>query len=272
VSTSKGGSAVNTSGSQSPTHFITSGWTCQSGNSRCGNTVSTGAAVGQSEEDAFAGKALPNSPNCKYGTSANKATVANITVGGLPGGPNFMCTTTAALPLSTNKATIESAINGMVAQGATSVGEGAMWGWRAVSPGEPFAQGRPYNTEDNQKVLVLMTDGQNTYYPNNKFVKSWYDVYGYVDRGRLGTTSTNSDTLTAAMDVRTAQACANIKAAGVIVYTVAFQIPGDQAGALTLLRNCATDEDKYFAPNTESDLLSAFNAIGKDISQLRISQ
>jgi hypothetical protein len=117
-----------------------------------------------------------------------------------------------------------------------------------------------------------MTDGQNTYYPNSKFVKSWYDLYGYVDRGRLGTTSTNSDTLTAAMDARTAQACANIKAAGVIVYTVAFQIPGDQAGALTLLQACASDEDKYFAPNTESDLLSAFNAIGKDISQLRIAQ
>lgn len=279
VSTSKGGSAVNTSGSQSGTHSITSSWTCQSGNARCGNTVSTGAAVGQSEENAFAGKSLANTPNCKYGTSA-KATVANITVGGLPGGPNFMCTTTALSPLSTDKATIKSAINAMVAQGATSVMEGAMWGWRALSPGEPFAQGRAYNTEDNQKILVLMTDGQNTYYPHNstcnsapsQFVKSWYDVYGYVDRGRLGTTSQNCATLTDAMDTRTSQACTNIKAAGVVVYTVAFQIPGDQAGALTLLKNCASDSDKYFAPNTNSELLSAFNAIGKDISMLRISQ
>jgi hypothetical protein len=74
------------------------------------------------------------------------------------------------------------------------------------------------------------------------------------------------------MDERTLQTCNNIKAAGIIVYTVAFQIPGDQAGALTLLQNCATDSDKYFAPNTESELLNAFNAIGKDISMLRISQ
>jgi Flp pilus assembly protein TadG len=272
VSTSKGGSAVNTSGSQSGAHFVTNSWTCQSGDPRCGNTISAGAAVGKSEEDAFAGKSLANSPNCKYGTSANKATVANITVGGLPAGPNFMCTTTSLSPLSTDKATTKSAVNAMAAQGATSVMEGALWGWRALSPGEPFAQGRAYNTEDNQKILVLMTDGQNTYYPNSKFVKSWYDLYGYVDRGRLGTTSTNSDTLTAAMDTRTAQACANIKAAGIIVYTVAFQIPGDEAGALTLLKNCATDSDKYFAPNTESELLNAFNAIGKDISMLRISQ
>jgi hypothetical protein len=53
---------------------------------------------------------------------------------------------------------------------------------------------------------------------------------------------------------------------------VAFQIPGDQASALTLLNNCASDEDKYFAPGTEAELLAAFHAIGRDISQLRISK
>jgi hypothetical protein len=74
------------------------------------------------------------------------------------------------------------------------------------------------------------------------------------------------------MNNRTLQACANMKSAGVIIYAVAFQIPGDQASALTILETCASDEDKYFAPNSESELLNAFNAIGKDISQLRISQ
>ena len=107
-----------------------------------------------------------------------------------PGGPNFMCTSTPMLPLSTNKTTIKNAINAMVAQGATGVGEGAAWGWRALSPGAPFTEGRPYSTKNNQKFLVLMTDGQNTYYPNSNFLKSLYDIYGYVGRGQLGTTST----------------------------------------------------------------------------------
>ena len=159
----------------------------------------------------------------------------------------------------------------MAAQGATGVGEGAAWGWRVLSPGEPFTEGRAYNTKNNTKVLVLMTDGQNTYYPNSKFLKSWYDIYGYVDRNHLGTTSTNSSTLTQFMDQRTLQICNNIKAAGVIIYTVAFQIPGDQAGALDLLNSCASDKDKYFAPGTEAELLAAFNAIGRDISELRVS-
>ena len=126
-----------------------------------------------------------------------------------------------------------------------------------------MTEGRPYNTKNNTKVLVLKTDGQNTYYPNSKFLKSWYDIYGYVARNHLGTTSTSSSTLTQIMDQRTLQACDNIKAAGVIIYTVAFQIPGDQAGALDLLNSCASDKDKYFAPGTEAELLAAFNAIGE---------
>ncbi len=268
VSTSSGGSAVNTSGSQSGTHFIANTFTCRSGDQNCARSGSSGKTVGLSEEGGFVSNA-----NCKYGTPSNKAKVANVTVGGLQGGPNFMCTSAPVLPLSTDKNTVKSRIAAMAAEGATGVGEGAMWGWRTLSSGAPFTEGRAYGTKENQKVLVLMTDGANTYYPNSKFVKSWYDVYGYVARGHLGTTSTNSSTLTQAMDTRTQQACTNIKAAGIIVYTVGFEISGTGAAeALALLKACASDQDKYFEPNSEAELLAAFNAIGKDISELRISK
>ena len=269
VSTSSSGSAVNITGSGSGTirYAFAANWTCQSGNANC-----AGTNFGKSEESGFGGTNVSGQSQCKYGTAATKATLANITVGGIPGGPNFMCTSAPLLPLSTNKTTIKNAINAMVAQGATGVGEGAAWGWRVLSPGEPFTEGRGYNSANNTKVLVLMTDGQNTYYPNSKFLKSWYDIYGYVVRNHLGTTSTNASTLTQFMDQRTLQICNNIKAAGIIIYTVAFQIPGDQAGALDLLNSCASDADKYFAPGTNSELLAAFNAIGRDITELRVTQ
>ena len=295
VSTTNGGAAVNTSGSQSGTHFIANAFTCRGANTppstttssdqcaRTGttsNTVSTSTPVGRGERNGFGGRNLLNNGAnnqsalvCKYGTPTNKATVANITDSGLPGGPNFMCTTAPLLQLSTDKTTIKNAINAMVAQGATSIVEGAMWGWHTLSPGEPFTQGRPYNTKNNQKILILMTDGQNTYYPLSQegFLKSMYDIFGYVARGQLGTTSTSSSTWTTTMSQRTLQACDNIKAAGIIIYTVAFQISGDDASALTMLQSCASDKDKYFAPGTNSDLLSAFNAIGQDISELRVA-
>jgi hypothetical protein len=269
VSTSSNGSAVNitSSGSGTIRYAFAANWTCQSGNANC-----AGTNFGKSEQSGFGGTNVSGQSQCKYGTTANKATVANTTVSGLPAGPNFMCTSAPLLPLSTNKTTIKNALNNMVAQGATGVGEGAAWGWRALSPGAPFTDGRAYGTKNNTKIIVLMTDGQNTYYPNSKFLKSWYDVYGYVDRNHLGTTSTSSSTLTGIMDQRTLQVCNNAKAAGVIIYTVAFQIPGDEAGALALLNSCASDKDKYFAPGTDAELLAAFNAIGQDISELRVSQ
>ena len=40
-----------------------------------------------------------------------------------------------------------------------------MWGWRVLSPTAPFTEGRAYTANDNKKILVLMTDGENTYYP-----------------------------------------------------------------------------------------------------------
>lgn len=243
-----------------------SNWTCANGNANC-----NGSNSGRKEEDGFAGMNITANKNCKYGTSSNKATVANVTVGGLAAGPNFMCTSAPLLPLSTQQTTIKAKITEMQAEGATGVVEGAMWGWRALSPGEPFAQGRAYNADENQKILILMTDGVNTYYPQSTFLKSWYSIYGYVSEGRLGTTSTSSSTLTAKMDERTLTACNNIKAAGVTIYTVAFEMAGEDAG-LGLLQSCASDEDKYFAPNSDLELISAFKAIGKDISELRITK
>ena len=106
------------------------------------NTGNTSAPVGRGEQKAFGGRNLLNNAasnqttlNCKYGTPTNKATVANITDSGLPGGPNFMCTTAPLLTLSTDKTTIKNAINAMVAKGATSIVEGAMWGWRCTVRG-----------------------------------------------------------------------------------------------------------------------------------------
>ena len=121
VSTTNGGTAVNTSGSQSGTHFIANAFTCRGRNTppstttsddqcaRTGTTSNTGntsTPVGRAEENGFGGRNLLNNAannqsalNCKYGTPTNKATVANITDSGLPGGPNFMCTTAPLLPL-----------------------------------------------------------------------------------------------------------------------------------------------------------------------------
>ncbi len=209
VSTSSGGSAVNLTSSGSGTKRVmrTNNWTCSNGNANCGGTN-----VGKQEEDGLAGINVSTSALCKYGTSSNKATVASINVANLSGtgggGPNFMCTTQALTPLTTSQSTVSAAITSMQANGYTNITAGLMWGWRAISPGEPFTEGRPYTSTDNQKIIVLMTDGENTYQPYlqadinpgsntyaGKFVKSAYGAWAYLFKNHLGTTSTQSSTV-----------------------------------------------------------------------------
>lgn len=263
---------VNTSGSQSGTHRFTrvAQWTCQSGSTNC-----NGTGDGRSFEQAFGGRNVTGRNDCKYGTPANKATISSITVGGIPGGPNFMCTTTAVTPLTTSQADIVSAINAQEAIGATNITAGLMWGWRLLSPGEPFTEGREYSDSENQKIIILMSDGANTYYPhsgsNQSITKSWYGAWGYVAMGHLdGSTSTSQSTLVGIMNQRTALACTNAKAAGIRIYTIAFDI--DDAATLSMMETCASEPTMAFQSNNEAELLAAFNAIGDDISLLRIAQ
>jgi Flp pilus assembly protein TadG len=227
-------------------------WTCANGS----------CSQGANEDVAYA-------RTCKY----DNATPANVTVGGIPGGPNFMCTTTSLMPLTTNQSDVTTAISNMIAQGATNLQSGLMWGWRALSPGEPLTQGRAYTVTDNQKILILMTDGENTYYPNNSFLKSWYGAWGFISKGHLGTTSTNQSYEESKMDERTALACQNVKAAGITVYTVAFTGSGGiNQSTRDMLQACATDPSMCYLAADQSALLAAFTAIGDQITLLRISQ
>ncbi len=263
ISATSGGTAIRTTGSQSGTHTMTSSaqWTCQSVTAACG-----GAGNGVAETTAMAS-------TCKYGTPANKTTMSPVTIGGIAGGPNFMCNSTAITALTTTKATVTNAINAMQAAGSTNIQEGLMWGWRVLSPDAPFTQGRSYAAGDNQKSLVLMTDGENTYYPQSKYVGSWYAAWGYIVQGHLGTTSTTASVIEGKMNDRTALACTNVKAAGIKVYTVAFTGSGGiSATTQTLLQDCASDPSMYYLAANQAALLAAFQAIGDQISLLRISQ
>ena len=76
----------------------------------------------------------------------------------------------------------------MSPNGATNVPEGMAWGWRVVSHGEPFTE-RPARRREkgNDKVVIVLTDGANTYYPPSSLGysdpagdKSTYSAYGYA--------------------------------------------------------------------------------------------
>ncbi|MDP2355996.1 MAG: pilus assembly protein TadG-related protein [Beijerinckiaceae bacterium] len=165
----------------------------------------------------------------------------------VPAVHNVNCTT-AMLPLTAIKTNVLDRINGLAATGNTYIPAGAMWGWAALSPGEPFNE--PTDPQrDTKRYLVLMTDGENTISPS----------YPYHNSGSVATANT-----------LTAEVCANVKAAGIQVFSIAFQVT--TSSVKTLLTNCASSSDRFFDATSATQLSDAFDAIARQMTNLRIAK
>lgn len=190
---------------------------------------------------------------------------------GSSAGPHFNCQIAPITALTNQKQTLLNSINAMVATGSTVIPMGLAWGWRVLSPGEPFTEGVAYSNEDYNKVIILLTDGKNDVGSNQNALPnpnlSWYSGYGYVAQGRLGTT--NMSSAHTELDARTAQLCANIKNEDILIFTITFQL--SDGPIKDLMRDCATDPEKYFDSPDNATLQQHFQAIGKELRNLRIS-
>ena len=185
-------------------------------------------------------------------------------------GPNYLCVSNAITPLTNTLSTLTTAANALQANGNTNILEGVMWGWRVLSPGQPFTQGKAYGAPNNRKVIILMTDGMNNYGGENNMNDSSYFTYGFARKGLIGQVTNNNNTLDDLLDAKTLTACTNAKAMGIVIYTIGFGSGAD--GSAGLLQSCASDPSYYYAPQNSSDLDPVFQQIAQSINNLRISQ
>lgn len=182
------------------------------------------------------------------------------------------CSVPAVMPLSSDKASLKTMINGLTANGSTGGHVGVAWGWYMVSPNfaslwsTAAAKPLDYGTTDLLKVVVLMTDGEY----NSAYCK------GVISADSTNGSGSASDHINCnapnghSFDQAT-KLCAEMKKKGVIVYTVGFQVVNDQR-ARDLVNNCATSTQHVYLPSTGGALKDAFRAIGQDINSLRISK
>ncbi len=184
--------------------------------------------------------------------------------------PRNPCPAATIQPLTSNINTLTNLVNGLTVTGSTSGQIGLAWGWYAVS--DQFNRLWPSNTAAAYaptkvlKTVILMTDGEfNTPYCGGVVARDAGSGSGnYYDK--IACDATNGDPFDQA-----AKLCDSIKAKGVIVYTVGFSIT-QGSDAARILSSCATDKDKAFLPQSGADLSSNFQAIGRDITRLRISR
>ncbi|HVL07898.1 MAG TPA: pilus assembly protein TadG-related protein, partial [Burkholderiaceae bacterium] len=223
-------------------------------------------------------------------------------------GPNFSCTTSPITPLTdvtvvAGKDDINAAIDAMKPTGNTNVPEGTARGWRVLSSNEPFIEGRGNTEKGNDKVVIVLTDGANTYGDqggdDNAGNKSTYAAYGYAGHKFAATETTSrlykgtstdvsKTTYTAsnyqkALDEQMRKICTNAKNANVLVMTVSLDLDATktaEAKAITELKNCSSDsrfrkdEDgnpkKLFWNATGATLSTVFKEIADELSNLRI--
>lgn len=176
--------------------------------------------------------------------------------------PNKYCPDATITPLTNVKATLTDAIDDMVAYGGTHINWGAIWGWRVVSPSEPFAEGVAYGTTDNTKAVILLTDGANTAYD---FV---FDAFGYPADELLGSGIDTAAEVEDEIDDRLETTCTNMKSAGIIVYTITFDL--SDFDTIQMFRDCATDTDKYYDSPTNAELTRTFRSIAAELKQLHV--
>lgn len=162
------------------------------------------------------------------------------------------------------------ALDSLTFDQTTYIAPGLLWGWRVLSPEKPVAgwtgtdvtksdtvglykyggerPGWPYGQAD--KYIVLMTDGYST-------KSASYDPEGRHEK-----------TDRVAANDKLENVCENIKAKGIKIFTIAFMVKdGDTQ---SILSNCAGGHASYFDAGNVGALADAFQAIGANLTRLRL--
>ncbi|MBM3558721.1 MAG: hypothetical protein FJX53_02275 [Alphaproteobacteria bacterium] len=156
-------------------------------------------------------------------------------------GPNLGCGP-PILPLTAEKTNVLASIAGMLPwhRGGTMANLGLVWGWRVLSPRwrglwggtSPAELPLDYYMPLMDKVLIILTDGENQWFdwsggqPNSPSAD--YTAYGRPTESRLGVFNGGS-AATTVINNRMLAVCTAIKAEGVIIYAITFQLSSTSA-------------------------------------------
>jgi len=151
-------------------------------------------------------------------------------------------------PLSYNWNGLKSTINAMTPSGGTDQAIGLVWAWQTLQQTSPLNAPAEDPNFTYNKVIILLSDGLNT-------MDRWYG---------------DGSDWSAQVDARQALLCANIKAAGVTIYTIQVNTGGDPTS--TILQSCASSPSNFFMLTSASEVISTFNSIGTSLANLRVTK
>ena len=147
------------------------------------------------------------------------------------------------MPLTNNFTALKAQLDSMTPYAWTHVALGVEFGFHLLSDNAPFTEGASYSDDETEKIMVVLTDGTQT-----------EPAFG------PGSTRTVSQG-----DLNLEALCANAKAKGITMMTVAYDL--DDSAQRNRLRDCSTDPTKnFFVATDTAAVASAFDSIKNAIT------
>jgi Flp pilus assembly protein TadG len=176
--------------------------------------------------------------------------------------------TAAIAPLTNDKSSLLTIVSNLKAAGGTAGHLGTAWAWYLLSPNWaslwPSSTPAPYGPTV-KKIAILMTDGEyNTQYDSNGISVN-QNSYPTCSGAANGCSTTQARAL-----------CTAMKQQGISVYTIGFDLGGNQT-AIDTLSQCATapakptDPVQFYNVTSGVQLQQAFHDIALKLTSLYLS-
>ena len=163
---------------------------------------------------------------------------------------NVYCGPATITTLNYNWSTLGTQIDAMTPFGATNQAIGVAHGWQTLTPGNPYAA--PAVPDNTTRYIIILSDGLNT-------MDRWW-----------GDGSTEGSTADGYIDAREKSNCDAAKADGIVIYSIFLNVGG--GGSSGPLSYCASDSSKYFTLTSTSAVVTTFNQIAQQITNVRVSK
>lgn len=177
-------------------------------------------------------------------------TAPSTTAKGFPAVNPSNCLDNQVTALNYSWTDLNNSIDAMAPNGSTNQAIGMAHGWQTLSDSLPYSAGAlPENTS---RYIIILSDGLNT---QNR----WW-----------GNGSTEGTVEDGYIDDRMNKTCSAAKSDGVVVYSIFLHI--GSSGNSAPLRNCASDSSKYFDLTSTSAVVTTFQQIAQQITNVRVAK
>jgi Flp pilus assembly protein TadG len=157
------------------------------------------------------------------------------------------------MPLSYDWSALKKRIGDMEPTGNTNQAIGLAWAWMSLTQSDPLNAPTKDPNYAYKDAIILLSDGLNTQ-------DRWYSNQGQIDA--------RQKTLCENLNKKDPKTGAPLYT----VYTIQVNTSKPADAVSTVLKNCASDETKFYTVTSVDQTAAVFDSIGTSLSKLRVAK